>query len=78
MPFTLSDLDATDKAIASGALTVNYPDGGGITYRSMDDLLKGREMIVGDLTKQGLLPADGGASSATAAVTQSLAYTSRD
>lgn len=79
MPFTLDDLAAIDKAIKSGAVRVDYPDGGGITYRSMDDLLKAREVVVGDLISQGLLPADGSAGSPGAGVTtQSFGVTSRE
>jgi hypothetical protein len=47
--FTQSDLDAINAAIASGELTVRSSDGKQVTYRSMDELLKARQTIEGDL-----------------------------
>ena len=37
---TQAHVDVLDKAIAQGALRVDFPDGGGITYRSVDELLR--------------------------------------
>lgn len=45
MAFTQTQLDAIDTAIASGELSVTY-DGRSVTYRSLDDLLKARALIV--------------------------------
>lgn len=44
MAFQQSDLDAIEKAIASGALTVKFSDKE-VTYRTMDDLMKARDLI---------------------------------
>jgi len=41
MAFTSSDLDAVDRAIASGELTVRSNDRM-VTYRSMDELTAAR------------------------------------
>lgn len=49
MAFTQSNLDAIDSAIASGELTVKTRNGGEVTYRSMDDLLKARTTIAAAL-----------------------------
>ena len=57
MAFSQTDLDAVNKAIASGALTVEYGDKR-ITYRSMDDLLKAKSVI-----SEELAAASGSASS---------------
>lgn len=54
MAFTLNQLSAIDNAIASGQLSVSY-DGKQVQYRSMDDLLKARQLVVGELTAAGLL-----------------------
>lgn len=77
MPFTLADLANLDNAIKSGAERLDYPDGGGLTYRSAADLLKLRETVIADLISQGLLPAGGGSASGAGVVTQSLGVTSR-
>ena len=44
MAFTSSDLAAIESAIASGELSVQYADRR-VTYRSVDELLKARELI---------------------------------
>lgn len=49
MAFTLSDLDAIERAMASGELAVWFADGRRVEYRSMDDLLKARDAIKEDL-----------------------------
>lgn len=51
MAWTQSDLDAIDKAIASGELTVHFADRSA-TYRSADELFKIRALIKGDLQSQ--------------------------
>lgn len=44
MAFTATDLAAIETAIASGALSVRYADRS-VTYRSMDELIKARDII---------------------------------
>jgi hypothetical protein len=51
MAFTQQQLDAIDEAIASGELVVKY-NGKEITYRSMDELLKARNVISESLAPQ--------------------------
>lgn len=51
MAFTQQDLDAINAAIASGELTVSH-NGRTVTYRSMADLLKARDLIVNELAAQ--------------------------
>ncbi|WP_238535631.1 phage head-tail joining protein [Paraburkholderia phytofirmans] len=51
MAFTQQNLDAIEKAIATGTLSVEY-NGKRITYRSMGDLLKARDVIKTELLKQ--------------------------
>lgn len=38
MPYTQSDLDAIDKAIGSGATSVDMPTLGRVTYRSLAEM----------------------------------------
>jgi hypothetical protein len=45
MAFTTSDLTAIESAIASGELTVRYADGKEVTYRSIGELMKARDLI---------------------------------
>lgn len=45
MAFTQTDLDAIDRAIASGELTIRTDAGRMVTYRSMDELLHARATI---------------------------------
>lgn len=44
MNFTQTQLDAIEAAIASGTTSVSY-EGKSVTYRSMDDLLRARQII---------------------------------
>jgi hypothetical protein len=44
MGFTQGQLDALEEAIASGTLSVQYGDKK-VTYQSMADMLKARELI---------------------------------
>ncbi len=46
--FTVTDLITIDHAIASGTLEVRFQDRT-VIYRSMDDLLKARTVILGYL-----------------------------
>lgn len=48
MSFTADDLIAIDSAIKSGALSVQYRDRS-VTYRSLDDMLRVRNLIRSDL-----------------------------
>lgn len=49
MSFTTSDLAAVDQAIATGELTVEL-NGRRVTYRSMADLERARQIIKGELS----------------------------
>lgn len=49
MAFTQADLDAINRVIAAGELTVRFADGKMITYRSTDDLMRARSTIKGEL-----------------------------
>lgn len=51
MAFTQQNLDAIERAIATGTLSVEY-NGKRITYRSMSDLLRARDVIKTELAKQ--------------------------
>lgn len=51
MAFTQTDLDAIDRAIASGELTVRLGDRW-VTYQSFDDLAKRRDFIASALAAQ--------------------------
>ena len=50
MAFVQSDLDKINAAIGSGVGRVKYADGSEIQYRTMDDMLRARQMIVDALT----------------------------
>lgn len=43
--FTASDLTAVETAIISGALSVRFSDGRQYQYRSIDELLRVRDLI---------------------------------
>jgi len=47
--YTQNQLDAIEEAISSGAMTVSYTDGQGssksVTYRSLNDMIKIRDII---------------------------------
>ena len=49
MAFSQADLDAIEKAIASGELSVRLPSGTSVTYRDMDDLMKARDRMRSEL-----------------------------
>lgn len=38
MALTQASVDALEKALASGALSVDFPDGGRVTYRGVAEL----------------------------------------
>jgi hypothetical protein len=54
MAFTQADIDAVDRAIATGELKVRLSAPGGsyreVEYRSMDDLIKARTLMLGNAT----------------------------
>jgi hypothetical protein len=52
--FTVSQLEAIEKAIASGTLRVRY-DGKEVQYQDMNSLMSARNMIRSELIANGLL-----------------------
>ncbi len=56
MSFTTEQLTAIESAISSGELSVTH-NGRSVSYRSMDDLLKARDIIRDQLRKDGSLAA---------------------
>ena len=54
MSFTIDDLNAIEQAIASGELTV-ISEGRQVTYRSMLDLMRARDVIRKELQQSGAL-----------------------
>lgn len=54
MTFTTTDLNAIESAIASGELTV-ISEGRQVTYRSMLDLIRARDVIRKELQQAGTL-----------------------
>lgn len=57
MSFTTEDLTAINSAIAAGAMHVRFADGRAVTYQSLADMLKIRNIIRSEL---GLIGDDGG------------------
>lgn len=51
MAYTQADLDAVREAIAKGERAVQFADRS-VTYRSMDELLRAEERIVGALATE--------------------------
>lgn len=45
MAFTTDDLDAIDRAIATGTREVSFEDGRRVQYNSLDELLRARDYI---------------------------------
>lgn len=62
MAFTQSDLDAVERAIASGELSITNEGGRKVDYRSIAELMRARDMIRADLAKasQSRQPSFGG------------------
>jgi hypothetical protein len=50
MAYSQADLDSLDKAIASGALSLELA-GRKISYRNVDELLKARDHVASQLAK---------------------------
>lgn len=52
MSFSQADIDAIDRAIATGELRVRFSGPGGsyreVEYRSVDELIKARTLMVGN------------------------------
>lgn len=63
MAFSQSDLDAVNAALASGELMVRTADGKQVTYRSVAELERARQIILDGLASQ-VAGAGGGARSA--------------
>ena len=57
--FTVTQLEAIEKAIASGTLKVRY-DGKEIQYQDMTSLQSARNLIRDELIANGLLASNGG------------------
>jgi hypothetical protein len=57
--FTVTQLEAIEKAIASGTLRVRY-DGKEVQYQDMASLMKARNLIRDELIANGLLTSSGG------------------
>lgn len=55
MAFTQTQLDAIESAIASGELKVVF-DGREVMYRSVDDLIKARNLVKSALEASGSAP----------------------
>lgn len=53
MAWTQNDLTVLESAIAQGALTVKYADKE-VTYRSLDEMLKLRELMISEINGNGL------------------------
>jgi len=49
MAFTQTDLDSINAAITAGELRVRGSDGREVLYRSVDELLKARELVKAEL-----------------------------
>lgn len=49
MPFTQTDLDAINSALATGELSVRSSDGKQVTYRSVDELIKAKGVVEAEL-----------------------------
>lgn len=60
MAFTSQDLAAIDAAIASGELSIRSADGKLVTYRSVDELMKARGLVVQSLAAQAAPQRAGG------------------
>lgn len=54
MAFTLNQLNALDNALASGQLKVEY-DGKKVEYRSIDELIKARNVVRAELVATGVI-----------------------
>lgn len=55
MPFTIEQLNTLEAAIAQGATTVKYADKE-VTYRSMDEMFRLRDLMRSELGLNGTDP----------------------
>ena len=69
--FTLAQLEAIERAIASGTLKVRY-DGKEVQYQDLPSLMNARKVIRDELIANGQLP--GGPSRGMATVTEFARY----
>ena len=67
MAFTVTQLEAIERAIASGTLKVRY-DGKEVQYQSLTELMQARRMIREELSEMGLLPSATGHGGSTLGV----------
>lgn len=67
--FTVTQLEAIEKAIASGTLKVRY-DGKEIQYQDMASLMNARNLIRDELIANGLLASTGGNARGASTVTE--------
>lgn len=56
MSFTAADLDAVERALAAGELSISLGDMR-ITYRSTDELIRARDTIRAELVSAGVISA---------------------
>lgn len=49
MPFTQTDLDAINAALASGELSIRSSDGKQVTYRTVDELIRAKRVVEAEL-----------------------------
>lgn len=54
MSFTQNQLDAINAAISSGSLVVEF-NGKRVQYRSIDDLIKARNLIRNEMIAEGII-----------------------
>lgn len=57
MSFSSADLNAIERAIAAGELDVTAASGERVRYRSIDELIRARDLIRGQLAQSGTIPA---------------------
>ena len=67
--FTVTQLEAIEKAIASGTLKVRY-DGKEIQYQTMRELLSARNLIRDELIASGLIQPAGALKRGISSVTE--------
>lgn len=53
MAFQQSDLDRLDAAIGSGVRRVTFADGRSTEYQNLDQMLKARDVIAGEIAAPG-------------------------
>lgn len=53
IPFTTANLQALTNTIAAGATRVDYPNGGGVTYASLESMLQLRDRMLRELASAG-------------------------